>query len=139
MSTICRALGGSHPSLPLLDLLIEHRARVRDTGAVVAAAKIENVDAVEVLLDNGVDNGEREWTFLNAEVESKGTALMTACLEGRNEVAKLLLKRGADPDAVDDGGRSCLGVAIKGGYGEIVKRLEKGVKNRNRDVLKKGS
>jgi ankyrin repeat protein len=140
MSTICRAVGGSHPSLPLSDLLIEHGARVRDTSAIVAAAKIGNVDAVEVLLGNGVDNGKREGTFLNAEVESKGTALVTACLEGREEVVKLSLKRGADPDAVDDGGRSCLGVAIKGGHGEIVEGLEeKGAKNRNEDVLKKGS
>jgi hypothetical protein len=43
-------VGGSHPPLPLLEFLIEHGARVRDTGAIVAAAKIGNVDAVEVLL-----------------------------------------------------------------------------------------
>jgi ankyrin repeat protein len=120
--------------------LIEHGARVRDTGAIVAAAKIGNVDAVEVLLDNGVDIEEREWTFLNVEVESKGTALVTACREGGEEMVELLLRKGADPDAVDDGGRSCLAVAIKGEYEGIAKRLEeKGAKNRNGDILKKGS
>ena len=73
-----------------------------------------------------------------AEVESKGTALVTTCREGKEEVVELLLRRGADPDAVDDGGRSCSSVAIKGGYGETVKMLEeKEAKNRNGDVLKK--
>ena len=140
MSTICKAVGGSHPSLPLLKLLIEHGARVRDTGAIVAAAKIGNVDAVEALLNNGVDIEEREWTFLDAEVESKGTALVTACREGKEEVVELLVRRGADPDAVDDGGGSCLGLAIKGGYEGITRILdEKGAKNRNGDILKKGS
>jgi ankyrin repeat protein len=139
MSMICKAVGGSHPPLALLELLTEHGARVRDTGAIVAAAKIGNVDAVEVLPDNGVDIGEREWTFLNAEVESKSAALVTACREGREEVVKLLLRRGADPDAVDDGGDRVWVLRFKGGYGEIVKMLEeKGAKNRNGDVLKKG-
>jgi ankyrin repeat protein len=120
--------------------LIEHGARVVDAGAIVAAAKIGNVGAVEVLVDNGVDIEEREWTLLNVEVESKGTALVTASREGKEEVVELLLTRGANPDAVDDGGRSCLGLAIKGGYEGIVKRLEeKGAKNRNGDILKKGS
>jgi ankyrin repeat protein len=140
MSTVCRAVGGSHPSVLLLELLIEYGARVRDTGAIIAAAKIGNVDAVEVLLDNGVDIEEREWSFLIAEVESKGTALVTACREGKEAVVELLLRRGANSDAVDDGGRSCLGLAIKGEYDGIVKRLEeKGAKNRNGDILKKES
>lgn len=55
---------------------------------------------VNLLIDHGCD--------INLRDADKATPLMVACLRGQDDVIKTLLDRGADPDLVDDHGRTVL-------------------------------
>jgi uncharacterized protein len=66
-------------------------------GVTYERSRQENVEAVRMLLDLGLDpNG--------ANIEGR-TALMGAALKGRNDVVRLLVERGAKLDARDRGSR----------------------------------
>jgi ankyrin repeat protein len=51
------------------------------------------------------------------------TALMKACEENKMDNVKLLLKAGADMDAVDDKGNTAMDLAANKGHDEIVMLL----------------
>jgi len=69
------------------------------------------------LLDNGADP--------NARMSDQSTPLHLASSYGKLEVTHLLLERGVDVDAEDDGGNTAYQIALKEGYDEIA-RLSSG-------------
>ena len=68
---------------------------------------------VQELLDKGADINE--WKF--------GTALIFAASENRLEIAKFLIDRGADLDALGKNGWTALGCAAAEGYGDMADLL----------------
>ena len=76
-----------------------------------------NTKEVQHLLDQGMSPNFRDETFPHA------TALQWAVLQGRTEVARLLLDRGADVNAVNDLGGTALQIAAWHGHAEIVRLL----------------
>jgi len=61
---------------------------------------------------------------VNLATQDARTPLMAACWEGRPDVVRLCLERGADIHARDDDDYSPLGVAYEGAHEEIVAWLE---------------
>lgn len=72
-----------------------------------------DVNKVQDLLDKGADINE--WNF--------GTALIYAASENRLEIAKLLIDKGADMNALGKNGWTALGCAAAEGYGDMVDLL----------------
>ena len=65
-----------------------------------------NIQTVQAIIEHGAD--------VNA-VNNKGqTALWFACCDGRMNLVKILLDKGADPNIADKNGESCLHAAIYG-------------------------
>ena len=56
--------------------------------------------------------------------ESRGTALYRACRQGNLECVELLLDRGANAQASDDGGTTCVAISKMRGHQDVVKLLE---------------
>lgn len=117
-------------SLRILRLLLQHGIDLKGTGAVMLAGNEGNVEALKLLLDYGVDTEDRtvQWYPFDSDEEdpyaSEGTGLYGACRQGHLDCVRLLLGRGANVQAKDDGGTSCLAIAKQRGYQEIVKLLE---------------
>lgn len=82
--------------------------------ALHTAAVYGQADAALLLLDNGAD--VNEGNFIS------GTPLMAAADNGRIEVVRILLERGANVCVVADGGTALDG-ARKAGHGDIVELL----------------
>src|SRR5262249_11106946 len=68
----------------------------KDPAVLFAAIAHGDVKTVTWLLDQGADANARETR------RSRQTALHEAAWEGKLDVAKLLLSRGADPSAIDE-------------------------------------
>lgn len=127
-------VSGDHVSIQMLKLLLDHGIDPKGDGAAVAAADEGNFEGLKLLLDYGVDVEERDmywYPFDNDRdepSESRGTALYRACRQGHLDYIKLLLDRGANPQAKDDGGTSCMAIAKLRGHHDVVKLLqERGV------------
>jgi ankyrin repeat protein len=130
-SSISATVRGDTASIKMLKLLLDHGHDLSETGAGIAAADEGNVEGLRVLLDAGIDTEDRKmlgWYPFDEDkdepYESEGTALYRACRQGHLECVKLLLDRGADAQAKDDGGTSCLSIAKKRGHQDVVKLLE---------------
>lgn len=72
-----------------------------------------DIKKVQALLDQGADINE--WKF--------GTALIFAASENRLEIAKLLIDKGADLNALGQNGWTALGCAAGQGYGDMIDLL----------------
>ena len=111
-------------------LLLEHGIDVDGSGVGIAAAEEGNVEALRLLLDYGVHLEDRNmaWHSFDEDQdepdESQGTALYRACRQGHIECVELLLARGADVQAKDAGGISCLNIAKERGHQDVVRLLE---------------
>jgi tetratricopeptide (TPR) repeat protein len=81
--------------------------------ALQKAVNKGDIKKVQELLDKGAD--VNEWNF--------GTALIWAASENRLEIAKLLIDRGADLNALGKNGWTALGCAAAEGYGDMVDLL----------------
>jgi hypothetical protein len=125
--TVCRETG----SIEMLKLLLAHGISLEETGVGIVAADEGNLEALRLLLDHGLDLEDRSMIGYpfdddrDEPEESCGTALYRACRQGHFECVELLLGRGADPQARDDGGTSCFGIAKKRSHREVVELLEK--------------
>lgn len=85
-------------------------------SALMGAAGLGEVEFVKLLIAGGVN--------VNAVYEKVGyTALMVAAKEGFAECVKLLLEAGADPDMLDNRGRSAMGLAIAAKQMECIEVL----------------
>jgi ankyrin repeat protein len=126
LSTIVRVDGGS---VKMLKLLLDHGINLQEEGLGMYAANDGNLEALKMLLDYGLDTEDRTVQFYPFDGDeedpyaSEGTALYRACRQGHLECVRLLLERGANAKAKDDGGTSCLAIAKKRNYQEIVKLL----------------
>jgi ankyrin repeat protein len=79
------------------------------------AAAEGQVDAVQLLLDRGVD--------VNQRYNHNLTALMWAAGYGKSDCLKLLLERGADPKLKDDRGKTAADIAAEQGYQAVAAML----------------
>ena len=69
-------------------------------GLLAIAVRHERIDMLELLLDLGLDPDERmAFEELEGSVQSWGMPLRSAAVAGKFAAAKLLLERGADPNA----------------------------------------
>lgn len=111
------ALTGKNPSLEIIRLLLQHGWRQRESGTHIAAAEIGNLEALQLLVENGADLEEVEAWWSNPGVNEKdreGTALYRAALKGQGSSVEYLLNVGAKHDFKDKKGRSILWAAKQG-------------------------
>ena len=108
--------------LAIVKLLLAHGAdvtaaarndmKVQPLHAAVAA---RNIECVTAILDAGADT--------NARQQAGYTALMGAASAGRDDLADLLLARGADPALVSDDGKTAAVIADEHGHAALAARL----------------
>lgn len=111
-----------------LDMFIDPQIK---NDLLITAAQANKVKVVELLLDRGVDK-ETKLTYKTEYNDSyekvpsytqSYTALYAAVENGSQDAVDLLIKRGAQVNAVDAFGRTPLIMAAKYGYTEIVRKL----------------
>lgn len=104
-------------SLEICTALLKHGARLEYSGALASAAKYGKTDVVHYLLSMGAnvnDNvtdpvAKNVWPPLHSAIES-----------GNNVIAKMLIERGADPEALDGRKRNAFTVAHEASNKEMV-------------------
>jgi hypothetical protein len=119
-------------SMSTIKLLLERCSGIQGGQLLHFATEREAEDAVEVielLLNLGcpVDSimfqdDPRSW--MEWRLVESGTPLFTAVKNGKTEIVKFLLSRGADPTRRSTKGRTPLEVAEGNGYSSIVDLLE---------------
>lgn len=115
------AVSGPDPNRDIVELLIKRNTKVKGTGALVAAAEIGNIDAVQLLLeepDVHIDETEDYGTD-----EGGVTALYKAAAEGHDKIVDMLLEKGANRRFTDPTGKSVAVVAEENGHEEIARRV----------------
>ena len=100
-------------SVEMAQLLIEHGANVKGSGAIVMAAEEGKPDMVKLLLNKGADINEIgiEHPTDPRFKEDMGTALHRAVEAGHSHVVEYLVNEGADVNAVDPMNRKPVGLA----------------------------
>ncbi|KAI9781210.1 MAG: hypothetical protein M1816_002470 [Peltula sp. TS41687] len=119
-------LGSMHASVPTLAVLLSNGAEVRNTSALIWAARHGRTDNVNFLLDNGAlidEIPDNDRIYDNAREHGLGTALHAAAERGQREVVRLLLERGADKSIKDSRMRTPREVALENGCSEMVEML----------------
>jgi ankyrin repeat protein len=135
---------------PMLELLIRHGARVPDVTKWARAYYFKHYFIAEVLLDHGMNPNHMTWhrtTLLHEIVwegdirkarlliehgadinavdeEFRSTPLGVAARWGRDDMARLLLDRGADPNRSGASWATPLAWARKKGYSTMARELE---------------
>lgn len=110
--------------LQIINLLLSKGLNVVGTGAAIAAAEKENLDALKILLDAGAGMEEKCVWWKQGRDREEGTALFRACLRGRELAVDYLLCRGAKKNACSWEGRGCVEVADAKGHKGVVRLLE---------------
>lgn len=126
LEAITYAIAFENASLEILRLLLEHGAEIEGTGAAIAAAEVGNLEALEMLVEHGVDLEESIFWGIDTQdnpFDSEGTALYRACRCGQSKAAEFLLSIGANGNARDAPGRSCVDVARERGHENIIDLL----------------
>ncbi|CAF4065249.1 unnamed protein product [Rotaria sordida] len=118
-----------HNNVILARLLIRHGARYdvetknRYDGKInslIIAAESGSFDIVRLLVEIGLD--------VNYKIEGTGetagrTPLFHACAKGFQDIVEYLIDHGADVNATEDSGLSCLHIAAAMGHADIVRIL----------------
>ncbi|KAJ4005458.1 hypothetical protein NW752_002291 [Fusarium irregulare] len=92
----------------VIDILLQHGARLKRSGALGAAARLGN----EVMMGRLLERGARPETDAIRRPEH-GTPLHTAVEAGHVGVTRMLLEHGADPKALDGKGMTPVDIARK--------------------------
>ena len=102
--------------VPLLVTIVRRFVGKRTWPDLVDAINRGDTDAVKSLLLRGapVNGKDEHW---------ERTPLIMAAMNGYAEIVSILLKRGADPNAVDIEGWTALRYANAYGYDDIIKML----------------
>ena len=100
-------------SLEMVTLLVENKARVKGSGAIVMAAEEGKLEMVQYLLDHGADINEIgiEHPTDPRYQEDMGSALHRAVNAGHRDIVEFLIKQGASLDLKDEMGRTPLDLA----------------------------
>jgi ankyrin repeat protein len=135
----------------LLDGASVHERAIDGTPIIVLAVSARNLDLVKLLIENGARPDDKSKTdettaltlaaangdlaivmFLldhKADIDEPGalreTAIIKAVRAQRNDVAKLLVERGADLDETDSTGATALDIAQSNGSSDLVNALKK--------------
>lgn len=127
-SAILQALDGREPNMEVLKLLVEHGADVNGSGAVVAAAELGNLEALQLFVESGKADLERSVLWYGVtdkeSIDAEGSPLFRACYKGQDRTVQYLLSKGARTDTKDKRGRTCMEVAREKGYKQVVELLE---------------
>jgi ankyrin repeat protein len=110
-----------------LRLLLDHGARAEGADALAAAISVDDVDAVRLLLDAGIDPAEPlpPQALGEAFAPEPLVGAVHAAVEFQcsGDLLSLLLERGADARARGQDGRSAHQLAVRQGRGAIVELL----------------
>jgi ankyrin repeat protein len=102
----------------MVELLLQHGARVNGSSALAAAAQKGYLATAKYLLDHGADiNDPGNWV-------QPSFPLQIAVKYGHAEMVKLLLSGGADLELHDGSGRTPIDVAREGNNAQIIDILE---------------
>ena len=103
-------------AIPLLMTIVKRLMGNRTGQALLDAVNLGDIDAVKKLLARGAP--------INVKDKHLGrNPLIMAAMNGRAEIAGILLERGADPNATDMEGWTPMRYADAYGYEEIVEML----------------
>ena len=113
-------------SLEMVTLLVDNRAHVKGSGAIVMAAEEGKLGVVQYLLDHGADINEIgiEHPTDPRYKEDMGGALHRAVNAGHCDVVEYLIKRGADVNLKDEMGRTPMDLARMRKDGSIEELLK---------------
>ena len=100
-------------SVDIATLLLDHGAKLKNSGAIVVAAAEGKADMVQFLLAKGADIDEMgiHHPHDRRYDETVGSALHQAVRKGHPEIVSLLLREGASLDLKDLRGRTPLALA----------------------------
>ena len=109
-------------SVPMASLFLDAGAKLRDSGAIVAAAAAGKSDMVQFLLDRGADVNEVGiYNRMDKRYdEYVGSALHRVVREGHDGIIPMLLEQGADVGLRDAKGRTPLVLAEAKGNDKAV-------------------
>lgn len=108
-------------SVQMATLLVANGAQVKGSGALVLAAEEGKLDMVQYLLDLGADVDEIgiENPVDERHEEEVGSALHRAAYKGHENVARVLLEKGAKVELKDMRGRTALDLAHAGKHEKL--------------------
>lgn len=114
-------------SLEMVTLLVENKARVKGSGALVMAAEEGKSEMIQYLLDHGADINEIgiEHPTDPRYKEDMGSALHRAVNAGHRDIVEYLIKQGASLNLKDEMGRTPLDLA-RTRKDESIEKLLKG-------------
>jgi len=122
-SFLAHTAGAPRKSSKILNLLLEHGARIENSGALKEASENGRIANAKRLLEAGADINEvfKEKDSMSGKVTQFGTALHYAVKGEKVGMIRLLLDRGANTTRVDIGGKTPLQRARENGKDEIVR------------------
>lgn len=108
-------------SVQMATLLVANGAQVKGSGALVLAAKEGKLHMVQYLLDQGADVDEIgiEHPTDKRYEEVVGSALHRAAYRGHEDIARVLLEKGANVELKDMMGRTALDLAHAGKHEKL--------------------
>lgn len=116
-----------HSDHVCLRMLLDHGARAEGLDALAAAISVDDVEAVRLLLDAGVDAGRPLPPEALGESYAPeplvGPVHAAVELRASTELVAVLLERGADPGARGQDGRSAYQVAVRHGSTAVAELL----------------
>ncbi|THV01798.1 ankyrin [Dendrothele bispora CBS 962.96] len=123
----CLDLGVIHASPQTVELLLEHGANKQNANSLILASFYGRIDMIDLLLDHGVDIDEipdNDLTHDSQREKGLGNALHIGAREGREDVVRCLLRRGADKAITDSLHRTATDLAKMNGHGAVVELLQ---------------
>lgn len=115
------ACAAGQSSLDTARILFQYGAC--STTAVPGAVTRRRLDMLKLLLDNGVDFNDSSGSISPDNTTRKFTALHIAAYSGYEDVAEILLSKGADKETICLSGKRPVDVAVEKGHQDVASRL----------------